>query len=146
MRWDYPWINGEINKYLDLYVDSDWGADETERKSTSVGCVLVNRQALAFWSVTQPTPSLSSGEADFKSMTNGLFEALYIRNFAEWMGNSFIIRLHSDSSAAIGMCKRLGKGKRVKHIEIPYFFIQHLVRSGVVTIHKMPTDVNMADL
>ena len=45
-----------------------------------------------------------------------------------------MIHIHSDLSAAIGMCKRLGAGKHGKHIEIPFYLIQHYVRENIVKI------------
>ena len=150
MVFDFPWTEEERSKYVDMYVDTDWGADEIARKSTSAGALMrgteKNAVTLTFYSVTQATPSLSSGEAEFKGITKGLIEALFMKNFAERFGDKVTIRIHSDSTAALGMCRRLGTGKRVKHIEIPYFFIQQVVNEGQVVLCKVATEVNPADI
>ena len=40
----------------------------------------------------------------------------------------------------------MGPGKRSKHIELRYAFIQELVVDGQVKVHKVHTPLNMADL
>ena len=49
-------------------------------------------------------------------------------------GEAALLRLHG------------GCGKRVKHIDTPYVFIQYLLKDGIVSIHKVSTDFNPADL
>ena len=56
------------------------------------------------------------------------------------------IKLMSDSSSAIAITRRQGPGKKSKHIEIKYLFVQDLYKLGTVTIAKVHTDDNMSDL
>ena len=73
--------------------------------------------------------------------------ALFLKNFMKWLGDEAVtIQIQSDSSAAIGMSKRLGAGRRVKHIEIPFFLIQNYVKEGIVKIVKVDGNKNVADL
>ena len=56
------------------------------------------------------------------------------------------INLFTDSQAAKSLLSRSGPGKRSKHIQLKYLFIQDLIQDGQVAIHKVPTDQNVADL
>ena len=54
-------------------------------------------------------------------------------------------RLSMDSSSALALVKRTGTG-RLQHIQIKQFFLQHLLRKGVFTIHKINTKLNPGDM
>ena len=51
----------------------------------------------------------------------------------------------SDSTAAFGMCHRLGAG-RVRHIETRYLWLQTHVNSGNIQVNKVPSASNAADV
>ena len=54
-------------------------------------------------------------------------------------------RLFIDSASALALVRRTGTG-RLKHIQIKQFFLQHLLRKGVFTIHKINTKLNPGDM
>ena len=54
--------------------------------------------------------------------------------------------VESDSTAAIGIIKRLGASKKTKHFATKKFWVQSLVRSKVLTIKKVLGKENVADL
>ena len=49
---------------LEYYSDTDWAGCPKIRKSTSGGCLMLGAHLLKSWSSTQPSISLSSGEAE----------------------------------------------------------------------------------
>ena len=53
--------------------------------------------------------------------------------------------LKEDASACIGMATRLGPG-RLKHVEIKHFALQHWVRQGRLTLDKVTTTEQLADI
>ena len=55
------------------------------------------------------------------------------------------LRLHTDASAAIGVCRRYGSGK-VKHLSVKQLWAQEKVDRGDFDIIKVPREVNMSDL
>ena len=87
-------------------------------------------------SSTQTTVRLSSGEAEYAALVKGAAEAIFIRNLLRFMWEEEEIELESDSTAAIGAVKRIGPGKRLRHVEVELFFLQQLVRQGVIAIVK----------
>ena len=44
------------------------------------------------------------------------------------------------------MATRQGVSKRAKHIELKFMFIQQLVQDGIISIHKVPTKDNLANI
>ena len=60
--FSYPFQSADT---VECYSDTDWGGCVRTRKSTSGGCLMLGRHVLKTWSSTQPTVSLSSGEAEF---------------------------------------------------------------------------------
>jgi len=50
-----------------------------------------------------------------------------------------------DSASALALVRRTGTG-RLKHVQIKQFFLQHLLRQNVFTVHKIVTKLNPADL
>ena len=69
---NFPWIP-EVPKTLELYVDSDWSGEEDTRKSTSGGAAVLSTE-LKHWCNSQPSVSLSSGEAEVKAGVKELIE------------------------------------------------------------------------
>ena len=53
--------------------------------------------------------------------------------------------LKEDASACIGMATRLGPG-RLKHVEIKHLALQHWVRQGRLTLDKVTTTEQLADI
>ena len=127
-------------------MDSDWADDKKERKSTSGGMIFLRGHLIKHWSCTQPTQSLSSGEAETKAVTKGAVEALYLKHLLGQQGFEVSVVIHTDASAALGVFNRLGAGKRMKHIEIQNLWVQQLVRNGLVRLVKVSTHENPADI
>ena len=56
------------------------------------------------------------------------------------------IEIQSDSSTANSLTDRLGAGQRTKHIDTRYFWIQERVQDGDLSINKVLTAKNCADV
>ena len=50
---------------IDVYSDTDWSGCPRTRRSTSGGCIMIGTHCIRTWSSTQPSVTLSSGEAEF---------------------------------------------------------------------------------
>ena len=57
-----------------------------------------------------------------------------------------VINLYTDSSAAKSLVSRSGPGKKSKHIELKYLFLQELIQDGQVRIRQVGTHDKYADL
>ena len=103
------------------------------------------RHLLKHWSVTQKVVTLSSGEAELAGVVRGASEGCGLQSLAADLGVVLRFRIHADSSAAIGICRRAGIG-RVRHLAVSQLWVQERLRAGSFTLHKVPGDHNPADI
>ena len=97
------------------------------------------------WSKTQSTISLSSGEAELHGIAYGAAQALGMQSLLKDLGWTIQIRVHSDATAAIGICRRKGLGK-VRHLATTDLWIQDKVRSRKLDLVKILGTENPADV
>ena len=100
------------------------------------------------WSVSQGAFALSSAEAEFYGMIEGVTRAKGLLSLAMELGFkdlSNVVHLGTDSSAAKSLVSRRGLGQ-MRHIEIRDLWLQKEVRDGRVELQKVPGDENPADL
>ena len=115
---------GEGSQPIDVYVDSDYAGCPRTRKSTSGGCVMRGTHLIKSWNSTQKNAiSLSSGEAELYSIVKGVGTGLGVQQFLEDLGMSAAMRVHTDSAAAQGICKRVGLGTQ-RHIAVNSLWVQ----------------------
>ena len=110
---NYPWA--PLGNDLDVYVDANWAGCVRTRKSTLGGAVLLDGSLLKAWSKTMPVLALSSGESELAAVTKGASEGLGIQASLRDFGHAVRLRILSDATAAIGICRRQGLG-RVRHL------------------------------
>ena len=133
---------------LDVYVDADWAGCTTTRKSTTGFATKYLGATIHFGSRTQAIVALSSAESELYSIGTGAQEALHIRNFLmeTILTSKLQIRIHTDSTSGKSIATRIGSSKKAKHIDLKYLFIQQLVHNGILTVHKIGTLDNIADI
>ena len=80
--YTYPWQEADT---IEVYSDTDWSGCPRTRRSTSGGCVMIGKHVIRTWSSTQPSVTLSSGEAEFyglvKAAGAGLGHQSIMRDF-----------------------------------------------------------------
>ena len=69
---------------------------------------------LKAWSHTQTLIALSSGESELAAVTKAAAEGMGMQAVLRDFGFQAKLEVHSDATAAIGICKRQGLG-RVRH-------------------------------
>ena len=130
---------------IDIYVDTDWAGCARTRKSTSGGVVMLGKHTIKHWSSTQPSVTLSSGEAEFYGVVRGSGQGLGYQALLKDLGVTAPLRVWTDSSAALGICSRQGLGK-LRHLDTHTLWVQQAVRSGRLQLKKVPGESNPADL
>ena len=140
--YKYPW---QSRPALRVYTDSDFAGCIATRLSTSGGAVMLGTHLLKHWASTQKRITLSSGEAELGAEVRGFSEAWGLQSVARDLGVELQPEVHADSSAAIGICRRSGIGK-VRHLAVAQLWVQDLVRSREVRLHKVLGTENPADL
>ena len=142
MVFVYEW---QTIKAIDVYTDTDWAGCPRTRKSTSGGGALLGTRTIKTWSATQPSVSLSSGEAELNGAVRGAGVGLGLQSLLRDLGQDVPVRVWTDSSAAIGISSRQGLGK-LRHLDTHTLWIQHAVRAGKIDLRKVAGEVNPADL
>jgi len=132
---------------LELYADADWASDVSRKSHTGV-IAYYGSSPIAWVSKKQTTISLSSTEAE-------LIAACEATTLAKWFTNlfqelhlplTFPVTIYDDNAGAIFLSNNSVQGKRMKHIDIKWHFINDEVKAGLVKLVKVPTQINVADI
>ena len=99
---------------VDVYVDSDWVGDCFTCKSTTGVVLTYHGQVGQTYSRNQKILALSSGEVDLYAIISGTFEGLGKQSILRDYGIKANVRVHTDSTAAIGVTKPCGSAK-IRH-------------------------------
>ena len=117
--------NYNVTEILTGFVDSDWGGDESCRKSTS-GYVfkLYNNCTIDWSTIKQSTVADSSRTAEYIALYEGVKEALWLKSLAQSVNIKIEngILIYEDSNVCISIASNPTSHKRTKHIDIKYHF------------------------
>jgi len=142
MVYAYPFQRADG---IDVYSDTDWSGCPRTRKSTSGGCIMIGSHCIRTWSSTQPSVTLSSGEAEYYGLVKAAGAGLGHQSLLSDLGINLPVTAWTDSSAAVGIASRSGLGK-LRHLETHTLWLQEKVRTKAITVKKVRGEVNPADL
>ena len=86
-----------------------------------------------------------SGEAEYVGSDKRGSIAIGIQAMARDFGDDLKIRLRADSSAAKGICGRIGLGK-IRHLDVALLWLQHHVNDKRIQLLKVSGSDNLADI
>eukprot|EP00961_Rhodomonas_salina_P076599 1028392-Rhodomonas_salina.1 len=140
----YSDLGPERRDCIEGWVDSDYAADPDTRRSVT-GCVLSMNNG---WrSKRQSCTTLSSAEAEFVAASICGQEVIYLRALLSCLG--FPPRgptlIWEDNAACIQMSENPTHADRARHIDTRIYFLQDMVRDGVIKLVKVPGTENVAD-
>jgi hypothetical protein len=143
--WQYE--DAEVGgvEYIDVFSDSDWAGDKTERKSTSGGVAMIAGGVAKIWSSTRATLSLSVGEAEYYALVKAAAEGLGIQALAKDMAFDFQLGIWVDSTTVKAIAARIGLGK-VRHVEVKYLWVQQAMKAKKFEAKKVAGEENFADI
>ncbi|GJS63806.1 retrovirus-related pol polyprotein from transposon TNT 1-94 [Tanacetum coccineum] len=138
---------GELNFFYGLQIKQMEDGDYVDRKSTSGICMFVGRCLTSWFSKKQTALAISTTEAEYVSAEKACQQAL-------WMKEALIdydIRLDDvlimcDNKCAIDLSKNPVQYSRTKHIEIRYHFLRDNIQKGHISIKKVPSIDNIANI
>ncbi|GKA96363.1 retrovirus-related pol polyprotein from transposon TNT 1-94 [Tanacetum coccineum] len=130
-----------------VYTDSDHAGDYVDRKSTSGICMFVGCCLTSWFSKKQTALAISTTEAEYVSAEKACQQAL-------WMKQALIdydVRLDDvpimcDNKGAIDLSKNPMQHSRTKHIKIRHHFLRDNVQKGHISIEKVSSVDNIADI
>ncbi|MBW0536559.1 hypothetical protein O181_076274 [Austropuccinia psidii MF-1] len=144
------WYSREGETGLIAYSDADWGNCRETRRSTS-GFLAQLHGCLVFWKTRkQPSVSISTAEAEYKSLCDLTSELLWFRQLCH-EANIFLldsaITIWEDNQSCInianGDCNF--NNKRMKHVDIQLHFVKEAIQSNLIILQYAPTTEMLAD-
>ena len=92
--------------------------------------------------------SRSSTEAEFRGMTLGICELLWLKFLLQDMGvnHSQLMKLFCDNKAARDIAHNPVQHDRTKHVEVDRFFIKEKLDNKVIEVPPIGTNNQIADI
>jgi hypothetical protein len=130
------------------YSDSDWAEDREDRRSTSGYVYRLGEGTISWKSKKQATVSLSSTEAEYKSMSDSCKEGLWLRRLLAELHLRLreAIPLHVDNTGAEALAKNPQHHSRTKHIHAQFHFVRKCVKDEKFVILHVSTHDMLADI
>ena len=159
--------------YLVGYADADWGGCTDTSRSTTGYLFLLHGNLISWHCQRQHVVALSSSEAEYYSISQGVQDGLYLRHlYSEIYDIPFTqlptIQLWEDNQGCVKICHHPTSHKNTKHIDmkhdeiikwyknakkpIPrhirmrYHFIREHIENGLVCVDYCPSDSQYADI
>ncbi|XP_026398135.1 uncharacterized protein LOC113293907 [Papaver somniferum] len=133
---------------LTAYSDSDWAGCPDTRKFTSGYCIYLGNSLVSRATKKQPTISLSSTEAEYKSLALTNAELLWISYLLKLMHitESKSVTLYCDNIGANILAINPVFHARTKHVEINYRCTHDLVEDGFLKLAYVPSQHQLANV
>lgn len=140
--------NNNKNLCLQGYTDADWAGNQLDRKSTAGYFMFVGGNLVTWKSKKQKVVALSSAEAEFRGMSRGITEIIWIRKLLTELGfpPKAPCKLMCDNQSAICISENPVQHDRTKHVEVDRHFIKEKLDSGIISLPYIPTKDQLADI
>ena len=156
VKWILRYLNGTSHyclcfghdeTVLEGFTDADMVGDMDTRKSTT-GYLYTFAGATVSWvSRLQRIVAHSTTEAEYIAATEACKEMLWMQRFLGEIGikqDKYV--LYCDSQSAIHLTKNPAFHSKTKHIDLRYHWIRHVLEEEQLSLEKIHTDRNPADI
>jgi len=125
-------------KTIEAYTDSNWAGSVVDRKSTLGYCTFVWGNLVTWRSKKQSVVARSSTEAEYKAMSLGICEEIWLQKVLSDLHQECEtpLKLFCDNKAAISIANNPVQHDRTKHVEIDRHFIKERLDSGNICIRR----------
>jgi len=133
------------------YADSS-NADCKDTSKSSAGHVffLGNGQAaVEVIAKMLPHVGLSSTENEYVTLSRCGVAGFYLKQFLDELGlfpKPLKMKIHEDNNATLNALKKNVAVSKFRHVRMRYHYLRDMVRDGVIQVHKVHTDDQVADL
>jgi len=141
-------LNNSPTYDLLAYCDADWASCSHTRKSVSGFVIFLGNTLISWKSKKQATVSLSSAEAEYRSLRRLTAELSWLSRLLSELGLTAItpIPIKCDNLAAIYIAKNPVFHERTKHIELDCHFVRQKLMEGLLSLSYIPTQHQLADI
>ena len=131
---------------IEVYTNADWVGSVTDKRSTSGYCTFLWENLVTWRSKKQSVVARSSAEAEYRAMTQGICEIIWLKRVLEELRSpvELPMKLFCDNKAAISIANNPVQHDRTKHMEVDQHFIKEKLESGVIYIPFIPTTQQVA--
>ncbi len=135
---------------IDVWANADSAADSVDRKSTSSFLIRVFGSPVIWVTRKQSSVAQASTYAEYMALADAVTEVLpvigVIKDLKVFNGNA--IPVYKDNSGAVGLasCGKFTKRAKPKHIEVAYKFVSDYVSKGIISIIKVDSTEQLADI
>ncbi|WVZ00998.1 hypothetical protein V8G54_027067 [Vigna mungo] len=130
------------------YTNSDFGGDQTDRKSTSGSIFFVNNAPVSWSSKKQGIVALSSCEAEYVTGCNAVCQGIWLSELLKHIkmviGKAFILNM--DNTLAISLARNAISHGRSKHIDVKFHYLRDVMNKNQVELKFCKTKLQLADL
>ncbi|XP_019233683.1 PREDICTED: uncharacterized protein LOC109214243 [Nicotiana attenuata] len=139
--------NNDSAMSLQVFCDSDWASCPDSRRSVTGFCIFLGGSLVGWKSKKQPVVSLSSAEAEYRSMSKQWLKLLgYPGCFLILVYFFPLLCLFCDSQAALHIAKNPIFHERTKHIELDCHFVRAKLGDGLISLVHTPSASQTADI
>ncbi|XP_074300939.1 secreted RxLR effector protein 161-like [Silene latifolia] len=140
-------LNNKSSFQLEGFCDADWAACPQTRRSVSGYIVFLGGSLISWKSKKQQTVSLSSAEAEYRSLRRLTAELAWLSRLLKELEvpNIQAIPVKCDSQAAIHIAKNPVFHERTKHIDLDCHFVREKLLEGLISLSYVPTKQQPAD-
>ncbi|GJU08696.1 retrovirus-related pol polyprotein from transposon TNT 1-94 [Tanacetum coccineum] len=141
------WYPRESPFDLEAFSDSDYGGSNLDRKSTTGGCQFLGQRLISWQCKKQTIVATSTTEAEYVAAANCCGQVLWVQNQLLDYGFNFMnTKIHIDNESTICIVKNPVYHSKTKHIEIRHHFIRDCYEKKLISVEKIHTYLNVADL
>ncbi|CDF33638.1 unnamed protein product [Chondrus crispus] len=139
--------NKETGVTVNAYSDADYANDQTTRKSSTGMLTMVNGAPVQWLAKQQPVVAKSTCEAEYIAAAEAATLTTWLQKLITEMGIT-IARptMHIDNTAAVQTANSTGATRRRKCIDVRYHYLYDIVQKGEITIRRIPTTEQYADI
>jgi hypothetical protein len=128
------------------YADADWASCPESRRSVSGNLVLLNGNVISWKSKKQPTLSLSSTEAEYKSLGDITKEIMWIKTLLN-IRIPGPTQIFEDNQGAIALANDESNHSnyKTKHMALRHHFIRREIKLKSIVLQFIPSNQMLAD-
>ena len=110
--------------------------------------VTVGKLSVSWFSSTHKIIALSTTEAEYVALGDGVKEALFVKGVLSFTIPSIsenCIKVFVDNDGAISLANSPLSSEKTKHIDVRFHFIRELTRSKTISVEYVPTKEQCAE-